>query len=646
MLIDERLKKLGINSPEDAAFYFPTEYKDYRVVIQNFDPYLIPVGQEAVFEGSIKGQPVTSFVKGKPRTMATITDGWNDLTLSMFGDCRAQIEEWQSASIVRIVATANRVKGKVYLNNAKPIPGDCVGAIGVSYPGKAKVVKSSTLSRLIPPLLQEGIPKAAIHLENLVVDTLGQGAVNKVLKGATTESLLWEIHQPKDEYSLEQASGVLDRLNTLYAAHTIINKSKTSKVEKGLIVQSRAVGALARNLPFELTEEQKKCVRTALNVMQSGRRFRGLLIGDVGSGKTATFLLIAATVLSDKGRVAILLPNAVIAEQVYNEFNESFGRFFSSLLVTNNTPVGEEASYQLLIGTTALNFRECGDFTLVICDEQQKLSIEQREQLTKGIAHTLEVSATPIPRSMALATHGAVETLIIKSGHVKKQIVTHIARKQDARAMFLELKKRLAEGGKALIVCPKRLSENGDFGGLHAAEDVAGKVGKALPGVGIRVAHSGLSSEENEQAIADVKEGRASVLVSTSLVEVGLTIKGLNFCMVYGAERFGLQTLHQIRGRLGRHGEPSVFYLYLPNNKVGEQTLERLNILVEHLDGFEVSRRDLLLRGAGDINSDTGKQHGVTDGLIRNRMLDIEKVGVAVDYLKKAYEKQSVINSV
>src|SRR5690554_3605355 len=131
MLIDERLKKLGINSPEDAAFYFPTEYKDYRVVIQNFDPYLIPVGQEAVFEGSIKGQPVTSFVKGKPRTMATITDGWNDLTLSMFGDCRAQIEEWQSASIVRIVATANRVKGKVYLNNAKPIPDDCVGTIGV-----------------------------------------------------------------------------------------------------------------------------------------------------------------------------------------------------------------------------------------------------------------------------------------------------------------------------------------------------------------------------------------------------------------------------------------------------------------------------------------------------------------------------------
>lgn len=112
--------------------------------------------------------------------------------------------------------------------------------------------------------------------------------------------------------------------------------------------------------------------------------------------------------------------------------------------------------------------------------------------------------------------------------------------------------------------------------------------------------------------------------------------------MVYGAERFGLQTLHQIRGRLGRHGEPSVFYLYLPNNKVGEQTLERLNILVEHLDGFEVSRRDLLLRGAGDINSDTGKQHGVTDGLIRNRMLDIEKVGTAIDYIKNIVEKQYV----
>jgi len=634
-LIDSRLKQLGINSPEDAALYLPIGYEDLSTVVQNFEPYLLPVGHFAVFEGVLKKPIKTSFRKGKPVTIVVLTDHAHDLVVSLFGDQKKLSEEYEVGRILHFYGMPVRQNGNAYLNKARLIPKSLVGSIRPVYPGKAKVVKSSTLDRLLPPLVEQGIPGAALLLRNIALEASGGIDISeKLCRRRNLIEVLRQLHSPESVSCLDEAEEIVARYSVLSAANDILKRTNTRNKSRGRIFKGRYVGYLAKSLPFELTQEQKKCVKKAIAGMGTGYQYSALLIGDVGSGKTATFLLIAASVLSEGGRVSILLPNGTIAAQVHEEYMEYFGKYFPALLVTNSTVKGDEANYPILIGTTAMLFRHVGNFDLCITDEQQKLSVEQREQLMGDNAHSIEVSATPIPRTIALATHGAVDTLTIRSCHVKKQISTAIYRKPDSQILFDMLMDSIKNGGKALVICPKRDGYEQGRARLVSAEEVAQKFEKHLPGL-VRVAHSGLSEDENAAAIQDMKQGTAKLLVSTSLIEVGVTIKGLNFAVVYGADRFGLQTLHQARGRLGRYGEPSHFALYLPGDKEpSEATIQRLNILVEHLDGFEVSKADLELRGAGDLTLDGQKQHGATTGIIQNRMIDIDRLAAAIEFIR------------
>jgi len=638
VLIDTRLTKLGIESTADAALYVPESYRDYRLVIDNFDPYLLPVGQEAIYKGRLIGEPKTIFRNGKPLTLATISDGRHSLKFSLFGDHRETIEKWSKSDILTIKGTANRHRQETYLNNVDGVKDIEIGRITPVYPGKSKVVRSATMNTLLEPLLADGIPKAATHLVNRVREALPEHAeamLNNLTKGASVESVLWMIHRPRNESDVEQACEALENLSTLVLAADVLARTGTKVRERGKIFSGRYVGALAKKLPFELTDEQKKCVRKAMESISSGYRFKGLLIGDVGSGKTATFLLIAACILAEGGRVSVLLPNGAIAEQIYHEFNDYFGSYFSSLLVTNQTPAGRELDHQLLVGTTAMLFREVGEFDLCIIDEQQKLSVEQREALSRGKSHMLEVSATPIPRSMALATHGAVETLTIRNAHVPKSIRTIITRKAQARLMLNHVQETISRGEKVFIMCPRRDGSSDDNSSLASVIEVAQKFERHFPGM-VRIAHSGLSDEENQKALTEMKDasGNARILVATSLIEVGITIKGLSLGIVHDASRFGLQTLHQARGRLGRFGEDSTFYLYLPKEKVSDATLERLNILTKHLDGFAVSEEDMRIRGIGDVHDNAQRQHGTTESLIRNIPVNIDRLAKAIEFLR------------
>ena len=333
-----------------------------------------------------------------------------------------------------------------------------------------------------------------------------------------------------------------------------------------------------------------------------------------------------------------MLPSEPVAKQVLMELRELIP-FTASALVTGDSKEADFAKYNLLVGTTALLHRKLGGhIDLSIIDEQHKSSVSQREVLATPQTHTLEVSATPMPRSMALATYGAVEVLTLKHAHTPKEITTRIVRIDQADWLFNEVKDTVRRGAKVLIVCPRRSDLNAKDKTTFSAETIANAMHSHFPGR-VRMVHSEQTAQESEASLTDIKEGRAAILVATTRVEVGITIPELRHVILYGAERFGLTTSHQIRGRLARIAprDGGVNWgkcdLFLPNDKVNDKTLQRLQILVDSNDGFEISEKDMLLRGVGDIEASKDRQHGRTASLIKNVKLPHESIGVAVDFL-------------
>jgi ATP-dependent DNA helicase RecG len=347
----------------------------------------------------------------------------------------------------------------------------------------------------------------------------------------------------------------------------------------------------------------------------------------------------ASYVASSRERAVMLFPNQSLAIQMFADFKEAFPAISSQLVITDTDTKLDLRSFNVLIGTTALLHRDVGDFALCITDEEQKLSVNMKEQLVGKDAHMLIASATPIPRTTALAQHGGVEILKLTKCHAKKEFVTTISCAGDERVMTDNAKSVIAAGGKVLIVCPKRVTEDADNKDeLPSAETIGNKWKKLLPGL-VRIAHSGLKNSENEQSINDVKTGEAKMLVATSVVEVGLNIPNLWMVIVVDAKRFGLSVIHQIRGRLIRQGENNgVGYcvLYCPG-PIKEKTRDRLTVLVNVQDGYEIAREDMFLRGLGDI-SDRGKsQHGSADAMCIGKEVSL----VIIEEILGLFEEES-----
>jgi ATP-dependent DNA helicase RecG len=296
-----------------------------------------------------------------------------------------------------------------------------------------------------------------------------------------------------------------------------------------------------------------------------------------------------------------------------------------------------------LIGTSALLHRELGDkgFDYVVVDEEQKLSVDFKFKLMKPTSHQLIASATPIPRTTALAEHGGVEILRLKQCHVKKNIITKIIEKKENKALMNDVMGIVKRGGKVLVVCPKREDDEQSSSELISADDVAKKFENFAPGL-VRLSHGGMSSEDNQQALEDVKNGVARILISTTVVEVGINIPDLWCVVVVHPERMGLSTLHQIRGRVIRKGENNhvgYCYLYCPTD-ISEKSRERLIIMENERDGFEIAKQDMLMRGIGDVSTKGKSQHGASDALCIGKKVDVAIIEEVLQKLENGFLEQ------
>ena len=292
-------------------------------------------------------------------------------------------------------------------------------------------------------------------------------------------------------------------------------------------------------------------------------------------------------------------------------------------LITGGAKTDPRAA-DMLIGTTALLHRDVGEMDLVVVDEQHRFARHQREGLVDSGVNLLEATATCIPRSMALIQCAGMSVTRLTRAHVQKQIRTRFVPATQRRKLFSYLQEKVKAGEQLLVIYPLRATGKGKMADLMDVETAAERWEKVAPGQ-VRIASGARDDEQNNDAIQAMREGRVRVLVATTVVEVGVDIPELRNALVVHPERFGLATLHQIRGRIARAGGRGEFLLYTPES-IKEKTRNRIRVLEQEQDGFVIAQGDLKIRGFGDLDASSKKQSGASERVLYGRQITPERI--------------------
>ena len=413
---------------------------------------------------------------------------------------------------------------------------------------------------------------------------------------------------------------------------------------------------IEENLPFSLTPDQKKSYQEIAEDMASGSPMLRLLQGDVGSGKTIVAALIAAHVVEDQKQVVILAPTTILANQHYESFCEWYGNNENIVLLTSKLPVKEKREiYQkisdgivkIIIGTHAVFQDELiyQNLSLVIYDEQHRFGVNQRLKLKEkanDYPHQLLLSATPIPRTMAMGVLSGLDISTIKSLPPNRIPVTTSTLANSKRdALIKRIQNAIANDSQVYWVCPLIEESENELTGIEELEKI---LKKEFSKNDYEIIHGKMKDDEKKAIIKNFKECKTKILLATTVIEVGIDVPDANIMVIENAERFGLSQLHQLRGRVGR-GTKESFCILMHSENLSEISKERLKIITETSDGFSIAESDLKLRGPGDILglSQTGLPSFTFYDLLSNKELQNEADKYAKEIIKLPVESQRKI---
>jgi ATP-dependent DNA helicase RecG len=542
-----------------------------------------------------------------------VTDGENEARLTAFGDTYT----WRNLQVIEpiyVEATVETWNGSLQLKNPVLIPHHLAGKLLPRYRGKRGVVSEQAMYDKTRYALDHYLEATAEYI--LSYFDLLSGA--EVLKRAqisfkSLSAMLKAIHAPE---SLQEGQEGLKAAKQL-AAFEVIYRGQKLRIKRPnptsvISLKQKDIDSLKAALPFSLTEHQDKAIDEICNDLVRPYPMRRLLSGDVGTGKTLAFLIPALAAHAAGAKVAILTPNALLAQQAAREVAEFFGQVkpkpkFCIITSTTSKDAVDWDANPIMIGTTALlNKLRKKKWVpdLLIVDEQHKASRDQREALMGPHTNMLEATATCIPRTAALVFHGGMDVSILNQCPVQKKIYSRVVQRETREQLFDYLDQIVAKGGQTAVVYPLKESEDARRGVAAAAEvwerKYPGKVG---------VLHGKMSDEDKAAVIDRMKTMEYRVLITTTVIEVGITLPSLRAVLIVEADKYGVSQLHQLRGRVARHGGRGYFFLYLPY-EVEADTLERLMLLEEYVDGYTLSEHDADLRGYGDLSGESESQHG------------------------------------
>lgn len=431
-----------------------------------------------------------------------------------------------------------------------------------------------------------------------------------------------EVHNPTTFQSQELAADrvAVEEYFSLISSFRIIkgsneqvrtNKYSTSKEQLENFIKTR--------FSFEFTKGQNDAVSEIYNDMTGSKVMNRLLQGDVGSGKTAVSVCAVFVAVNSGYQVVMLSPTEVLARQNYSVIKSAFCEYNVELL-TGSTTLKEKKSIKnalsegkvnVLVGTHAVLTEDVtfNNLSLCICDEQQRFGVAQRSSLlAKGVTpDVLVMSATPIPRTLSLILFGDLDiTTITEKPKNRLPVQTNLVPEHKYSDMLGFIKKEISNGNQAYFVCPK--IEGDEEGSIMSVTELYQDISERLQGVRVGLLHGKMKEKEKTSVMTEFKHKNIDLLVSTTVIEVGVDVPDATVMVIYNAERFGLSQLHQLRGRVGRSDKKSYCFLTCGSN--GDQALDRLKVLVSNHDGFKISEYDYKLRGSGDFmgTHQSGKQ--------------------------------------
>ncbi len=609
----QALARKEIATVEDLLFFLPRAYEDRREIapIEKLE-----VGRPAVFAGTVTRSAVVPLRNGRRFFQAIVTDGTGAVQLKWFRGIQTFQDRLAPGTHVLVAGEVRRYRFAKELHH----PDVEILAEGTEPGALPRIVSSYSAVEGLPPRTLRRLVESALRTAADLVDGWLPEATVAELALAEIGEALREVHLPSvglDPASLRERNTpyhlrlVAEELFLLQLGLELRRRELRQRVTGPLVLTDSDEARARAALPFALTGDQERAWREIRADLARPAPMNRLLVGDVGTGKTVLALLAAAAARAAGRTTALLAPTEILAEQHF----ETLHRLATPLglraaLLTGATPPrerGELARWlergevHVVVGTHAL-FSESVDLPrlgLVVIDEQHRFGVTQRRALARkgDNPHILAMSATPIPRSLALTVFGDLDHSTLRERPPgRAPVATSIVPPTAGRAVMTEIGETLGRGEQIFVVYP--LVEESEKADLKDATRGFERLRKALPGVTAALVHGRLERAARTRAMADFAAGRVRVLVSTTVIEVGVDVPNATLLIVQHADRFGLAQLHQLRGRVGRGGRPGRALLIA--DPTTPESVERLTILERSDSGFEIAEADLRIRGAGE----------------------------------------------
>jgi ATP-dependent DNA helicase RecG len=654
----KRLKKFGIKTIRDLLYHFPARYDDFSEII-TIKQARQRLSQTVCLQGRISEiESRNTFKRGFGVTEAIIEDGTGEVKAIWFNQPYLE-KSLKQDDCVCLAGKISLFKEGVYLSSPSFEKINDIGQNdGLTHTGRivpvypeTRGVTSKWLRYVIKPLLY--------RFAEQVTESLPPEIVKKH-KFLPINEALWQLHFPE---SFEAADAAKARFSfeELFLIQLNVLKQKIKlqqKMARACPMNADLMKEFTDNLPFQLTDSQKKCAFAILKDLEKPVPMSRLLEGDVGSGKTVVAAMASLNTAKHGYQVAFLAPTEILAKQHFKSVCDLLGKFgvCCGLLtgkdarifrngkvfeVSKKSFLGDLEFGQISVacGTHSLIQKgvEFSNLALVVVDEQHRFGVEQRDALIKNkkyVPHLLSMTATPIPRTLALTAYGDLDlSLIDEMPKNRKKVKTIIVPPNERQQAYEFIKKEVAEGKGVFVIFPRIESKKEEcqklpqvYGSLamqnypstlnfqinevKALKEEYEKLSRdVFPDLRITMLHGKMKAPEKELIMQDFKKGEIDILLSTSVVEVGVDVPRATVMMIEGAERFGLSQLHQFRGRVGRSDLQS--YCFLFTTDPSQLNRKRLKALVDSNNGFELAQKDLEIRGPGSLYGT--QQWGVGD---------------------------------
>lgn len=624
------LQELNIHTVEDLVLYLPTRYEDNTVVDLNIaeDQSVVTV------RGQVYAVPTVAFF-GRNKSKLTVQLMVDNIAVKCtFFNQPYLKKKIELHEMVTVKGKWNRAKQEI--NGNRMFFNDQTQDTDEVKLEPVYRIKEGIKQKQMRDMIHQTLNDVTIH-EWLTDD------LREKYKLESLDSTIKTLHQPKDKQDLMRArrTYAFTELFMFELRMQWLNRlEKTSDEAIEINYDIQKVKAFIDTLPFELTDAQKTSVNEIFRDLKAPVRMHRLLQGDVGSGKTVVAAICMYALKTAGYQSALMVPTEILAEQHANSLTNLFGDYMNVALLTGSVKGKkrrvlleqlENGTIDCLIGTHALiqddvTFQNVG---LVITDEQHRFGVNQRQLLREkgAMTNVLFMTATPIPRTLAISVFGEMDVSSIKQlPKGRKPIITNWAKHEQYEQVLTQMTSELKKGRQAYVICP--LIESSEH--LEDVQNVVALYESLQQYYGnerVGLLHGKMQASDKDDVMNRFSQHDIDILVSTTVVEVGVNVPNATFMMIYDADRFGLSTLHQLRGRVGRSEHQSYCVLFAsPKTETG---IERMTIMTQTTDGFELSERDLEMRGPGDFFG--LKQSGLPDFMVANIVEDYRMLEVARD---------------